>query len=172
MAGSSPLAAAAAEAAAGFPRPDGEHRVNPRRAGARFPRQRRQFRRAGSYHRARAGERGGRGRGGAESSGSGPDAPGAAAARPGSAPRARSVPASAAPRADAGAESAPARGPPAGEAAPGGVIHHVHLVCVLLGLIFAVCISSISSLFLPETSTEMKEREVRPLAHVFSAASL
>ncbi|XDA75150.1 hypothetical protein R6Z07M_005361 [Ovis aries] len=115
VAGSSPQAAAA-EAAAGFPRPDGQHRVNPRRAGARFPGQRRQFRRAGSYHRARAGERGGRGRGGAESSGSGPDAPGAAAARPGSAPRARSVPAGAAPRADAGAESAPARGPPAGAA--------------------------------------------------------
>ncbi|XP_069397323.1 spidroin-2-like [Delphinus delphis] len=97
-------------------RPDGAHRVNPRRAGARFPGQRRQFRRAGSYHRARAGERGGRGRGGAESSGSGPDAPGAAAARPGSAPRARSVPAGAAPRADAGAERAPARSPPAGAA--------------------------------------------------------
>ena len=60
----------------------------------------------------------------------------------------------------------------AGEAAPDGVMHCVHLVCALLGVIFAICISSISLLFLPETSTEMKEKDVWPLAHVFSAATL
>nr|XP_031299662.1 spidroin-1-like [Camelus dromedarius] len=82
--------------------------------------QRRQFRRAGSYHRARAGGEGrGGGRGGAERSGSGPDAP----ARPPLAPgrlRARAPCRPALPaRGGTGAERATGRGSPPGRPSGG-----------------------------------------------------